>query len=123
MLRSITVAAPLLFITPPIFVRTAAPREIDMGAPLVKDEIQDERLIVERYPHDWLGRKRGDLRPRTWIRSRELSAYVSRRLGSMALAKVTPTRLDRLYSTLQKLPEGAEGPEGAPLSSTTDICM
>ena len=112
---------------------TAALRDMDLGAPLVKDE----RLTVERYLADWLERKRADLRPRTHRRYRELMAHVSRAVGGLALTKLTPTRLDRLYSTLQKPPAGvkaadaakgaasvdgtpsAEGQAGAGLSSTT----
>lgn len=103
---------------------TAALRDMDIGAPLVKDE----RLTVERYLADWLERKRADLRPRTWRRYRELLAHVSRAIGGLPLTKLTPTRLDRLYSALQRPPagtdaaadaEGAAGQAGAGLSSTT----
>ena len=71
---------------------TAALREMDMGAPLVKDE----RLTVERYLADWLERKRPDVKPGTSTRYGELLTHVSRPLGSMTLAKLTPTRLERL---------------------------
>ena len=92
---------------------TAALREMDLGAPLVKDE----RLTVERYLSDWLERKRADLRARTWQRYRELLAHVTRAIGGLTLTKLTPTRLDRLYNALQRPPEGQEGVSA--LSSTT----
>ncbi len=107
---------------------TEALREMDLGAPLVKDE----RLTVERYLADWLERKRADLRPRTHARYRELMAHVTRAVGGLALTKLTPTRIDRLYSALQTPPatqaatqEGENGPvatqegAGVALSSTT----
>lgn len=91
---------------------TEALRDMDLGAPLVKDG----RLTVERYLADWLERKRADLRPRTHRRYCELLAHVTRAVGGLALTKLTPTRIDRLYSALQTPPEGAEA---EPLSSTT----
>lgn len=97
---------------------TATLREADLGAPIVRDE----RLTVARYLGDWLERKRANLRPRTHRRYGEHLAHITHAVGGLTLTKLTPTRLDRLYSALQQPPEGQEGQEGEnaePLSPTT----
>ena len=86
--------------------------QLDLGAQLARDE----RLTVERFLNDWLERKRVDLRPRTWIRYRELLQHVVRTMGKRALTKVTASHVDHLYSALQR---PADDANVEALSSTT----
>lgn len=63
--------------------------------------VRDERLKVKPFLDDWLEGKRHDLRPRTFIRYRELLAHVTRAIGEVKLTKVTTAQLERLYRELR----------------------
>jgi integrase len=74
----------------------AATRSRDSGLPIAADE----RQTLEAFLAGWLGRVKPTIRPRTWIRYRELLAHVTPALGRVALAKLAPTHAERLYATL-----------------------
>lgn len=79
---------------------TAALRAVQDGLPL-----PPERLTVARFLQDWLESARPALRPRTWERYEEcVRLHIAPLLGKLALARLTPSHLQRLYS--QKLEEG-----------------
>jgi integrase len=85
---------------------TAALRDRDRGLPVS----MDERQTVAQYLSVWLKTIKPTIRPRTWGRYRELvSLHIVPEIGKLALTKLTPQHVQRLYST--KLDAG--------LSSTT----
>ncbi|HZC07305.1 MAG TPA: tyrosine-type recombinase/integrase [Ktedonobacterales bacterium] len=74
----------------------------------------DDRLRLAPFLDEWLDGKKATLRPRTWLRYRELLRHVTATLGGHQLTRITPRALQRLYADLQAMP-----PDGAGLSSTT----
>jgi integrase len=80
-------------------------RARDLGMPVSRDE----RVPLAAYLADWLARIRPSVKPLTHARYGELLRHISPALGRVALAKVTPAHVERLYADVL-----AEG-----LSSTT----
>jgi integrase len=68
--------------------------ELAGGLPIVRD-----RQSLAAYLEDWLDGKRSKLRPRTHVRYCQLlRVHVIPTLGKVALTKVTPQALERLYA-------------------------
>lgn len=71
-------------------------RDRDKGLPAVRDE----QRTVAAFLASWLERVKPTIRPRTWIRYRQLLAHASRALGKVKLAKLTPVQVEHLYAKL-----------------------
>jgi integrase len=85
---------------------TAALRDRDRGLPVGPSD----RLTVGAYLAGWLDVRQTQIKPRSWRRYEEIARlHLVPALGKLALSKLTPQDLQRLYS--QKLAAG--------LSSTT----
>jgi len=69
-------------------------RSLDLGMPVQRDE----RVPFATYLADWHSRMRPSVKPLTWARYGELLRHVSRSLGRVALVKVTPSHVERLYA-------------------------
>lgn len=93
---------------------TASTRDRDQGLRLTSDERQTLTVFLA----GWLERIQPTVRPRTWNRYKELLAHVTAHLGTVALGKLTPTQVERLYAQLLQ-PTTKGGKDGKALSTTT----
>jgi integrase len=73
---------------------TALRRSLDIGMPVRRDE----RLPLSAYLADWMARVRPTVKPLTWQRYQELLRGVPETMGRTALAKLTPSQVERLYA-------------------------
>ena len=73
---------------------TAIRRSLDIGMPVRRDE----RMPLSAYLADWMARLRPTVKPLTWQRYQELLRGVPETMGRTALAKLTPSQVDRLYA-------------------------
>jgi integrase len=73
---------------------TAAKKQRDEGAPIVT-----ARQTVGQYMKTWLDAARPTLRERTWVRYEQyVRLHVTPALGKLALGKLAPHHLQRLYA-------------------------
>lgn len=75
----------------------AATRDRDRGLLVVS---ADERQPLAAFLTGWLERVQPTVRPRTWLRYRELVAHITDQLGTVPLGKLTATQVEQLYAHL-----------------------
>ncbi len=81
-------------------------RDSNKGLPVTLHE----RTPLATYFDDWLVRTQPTIRASTHRRYRELLAHTRPDIGTVALAKLTPAQLDRVYARLQApIDGGGEG--------------
>jgi integrase len=70
--------------------------------------VRFERQRFDAYIKGWLADVRGALKPRTWTRYEQLMrVHATPVLGTLALEKITPQHLQRLYRELEQAGSGA----------------
>jgi integrase len=70
--------------------------------------VRFERQRFDAYIKGWLADVRGALKPRTWTRYEQLMrVHATPVLGKLALEKITPQNLQRLYGALEQAGSGA----------------